>query len=491
MTQGFFRHLDMAWRRLFSGRGQSEVPDIINFADINASWIDVRSDVVTAIRSGHVGPDYVEILDSPKNAVAVRPISRLSVHDRLVYDTLVFSIAELIEPQLQDSVYSARWNDKGKGFWRPVNSWVSMQKRGVELMSEAPFQLARTDVVSFYEHIDVNTLAIDIESVGVNRHVVERLTTYLRMFQNSSHAWGIPQGPDASAILANLYLLPVDEFIHRSGMHYLRYSDDMMLFDTERETLRNALLEINAILRSRRLSMSSTKTEIHDHVNSLSQLEDLEKDAINYGIQVGESGAEERLYKLFTEAIHEVQRDRDVKFSLFRMGRLKDDRAIPWVIKNLKESHHLASQLLQYLECFPERHLAVERSFVSTMRLVSGHKYDHLEQRVLQAATRQEIRSVEIRDLAWAVLQNKNKSNLPREFAARYLGRVSTVADGQLLRREFENESNVNVRRALLVAMYEARSISRPLLTNLSTSDSRLSLISRYLLKEPLVPLPR
>lgn len=491
MGQPFFSYLDMAWGRLFHGRGQSEVPDIINFADINASWADIRAEIVTAIRSGQVGPDYVEILDIPKNSVAVRPIARLSVHDRLVYDTLIFSIAELIEPHLRDSVYSARWSNKGKGFWSPVNSWVSMQKHGVQLMDVAPFQLARTDVMSFYEHIDVNTLGIDIESVGANRHIVERLTTYLRMFQTSSHAWGIPQGPDASAILANLYLLPVDEFVHRSEMNYLRYSDDMMIFDTERETLRNTLLEINTILRSRRLSMSSTKTEIYDQSQSLSQLEDLEKDAINYGIKLGESGAGERLYKLFTEAIEGVQRDRDVKFSLFRMGRLKDDRAIPWAMKNLKDSHHLASQLLGYLECFPERHTSIERSYVTTMRLAAGHKYDYLEQRVLQAATRQEIRSTAIRDLAWNILHNKNKSNLPREFAARYLGRVSAVADGQLLRREFENESNINVRRALLVAMYEARSISRPMLTSLSTSDSQLSWVSRYLLKDPNIPLPR
>ncbi|MFE4593359.1 RNA-directed DNA polymerase [Streptomyces laurentii] len=491
MSQPFFSYLDMAWGRLFSGRGQSEVPDIINFADINSSWGDIRAEIVAAIRSGNVGPDYVEILDSPKNSVAVRPIARLSVHDRLVYDTLVFSIANLIDPQLHKSVYSARWSKKGKKFWSPVNSWVSMQKHGAKLMEISPFQLARTDVVSFYEHIDVSTLGIDIESVGAHQHITDRLIAYLRMFQASSHAWGIPQGPDASAILANLYLLPVDEFIHRSKMHYLRYSDDMMLFDTEREALRNALLEINSILRSRRLSMSSTKTDIFDHSQSLSQLEDLEKDAINYGIRVGESGAEERLYKLFTEAIEGPQRDRDVKFSLFRMGRLKDDRAISWAFDNLKESHHLSSQLLHYLECFPERCAATRRAYTSTLRLVAGHKYDHLEQRVLQAATRQGIRSSQIRDLAWAILQNRNKSNLPREFAARYLGRVSTVADGQLLRREFENESSTNVRRALLVAMYEARSVSRPLLTNLANSDSQLSWVSRYLLKDPLIPLPR
>ncbi|MER7181738.1 RNA-directed DNA polymerase [Streptomyces hyaluromycini] len=491
MARSVAPYLDKAWSRLYRGRGQSEIPDVINLADINSSWPDFRSQIRDSIVSGQVGPDYVEIIDAPKNPFAVRPIARLSVHDRLVYDTLVFAIANLIDNQLRESVFSARWGSNGEDFWSPVNSWVSMQKRGVEIVSEDIFQLARTDVVSFYEHIDVNTLAIDIQAVGASAPITERLIHYLRMFQQSSHAWGIPQGPDASGILANIYLLPIDEFVHRAGFKYLRYSDDMMIFDTDRESLRNALLEINSILRSRRLSMSGTKTNVYDHRESITQLEDLEKDAINYGIKIGEPGAGERLYKLFTEAVEGRQRDRDVKFALFRMGRLRDDRALPWVLRHLKESHHLASQLLQYLECFPDRRPATGRAFISTMRLIADHKYDHLEQRILQAATRQRVHSPSIRDMAWTILQDKNKSNLPREFAARYLGRNSTVADGQLLRRQYEDEENVNVRRALLVAMYEARSVSRGLLESLASSKSQLSWVSRYLLKNPYVPLPR
>jgi hypothetical protein len=491
MARSVVPYLDKAWNRLYRGRGQSEIPDVINLADVNSSWPDFRTNVRSSLRSGQVGPDYVEILDAPKNPFAVRPIARLTVHDRLVYDTLVFAIADLIEKQLRESVFSARWGRDGEEFWSPVNSWVSMQQRGVEIIGGNPFQLARTDIVSFYEHIDVSTLAIDIQAVGASAAVTERLVRYLHMFQRSSHAWGIPQGPDASGILANIYLLPIDEFVHRAGFQYLRYSDDMMLFDTDRESLRNALLEINSILRSRRLSMSGAKTRIYDHSESVTQLEDLEKDAINYGIKIGEPDAGERLYKLFTEAIEGTQRDRDVKFALFRMGRLKDDRALPWALRNLKDNHHLASQLLQYLECFPDRRIATGRAFISAMRLIADHKYDHLEQRILQAATRQRVHSAVLRDMAWAILQNKNKTNLPREFAARYLGRNSTVADGQLLRRQYEDEENVNVRRALLIAMYEARSVSRGLLRSLASSGSQLSWVSRYLLKDPYVPLPR
>ncbi len=484
-------YLDLAWRRLRDGHVQNEIPDIMNLDDISSSWDKHRELIVGALDGGQVGPDYVEIIDLPKNFVSVRPIARLSVHDRLVYDTLVFMIAHLVEGQLHPSVFSARWGNQGKDFWSPINSWVSMQKRGAEMMENAPFALARTDIVSFYEHIDIGTLEIDVQSIGASQWTTERLIRYLTMFQSSSQAWGIPQGPDSSGILANMYLLPVDEFVHRAGMDYLRYSDDMMIFDTERESLRNVVLEINSILRSRRLSMSSTKTMIYDHKEAFRQLEDLEKDAVNYGLEIGEEGAGERLYKIFVEAIEGRQKDRDVKFSLFRMGKHLDDRALPWVLEHLKENHHLAEKLLRYLEKFPSRRAEVENAFTSTLEAVLGDKYDHLEQQILQAATRQQIRSTKLRDAAWRILEDKNKTSLPREFAARYIGRVGSVADGQLLRKIFEDESEVNVRRSLLVAMYEARSISRPLLQRLATSKSQLAWVSLYLLKDPLVPLPR
>jgi hypothetical protein len=492
MTRARPLFLDKAWVRLYKGHGQSDIPDVINLADVNSSWGAFRSKVFDSLRSGRVGPEYVEIIDLPKNPVSVRPIARLSVHDRLVYDTLVFSVADLIDHQLRDTVYSARWRNGGKEFWTPVDSWVSMQKRGVEIVNSAPFQLARTDVVSFYEHIDVSTLSLDLQSLGAKSKVVKLLKKYLKMFQSSSHAWGIPQGPDASGILANMYLLPVDEFVHRERINYLRYSDDMMLFDTDWSALRSMLLEINSILRSRRLSMSSTKTGIYEHAESVKQLEDLEKDAINYGLKIGEIGSGDRLYKLFEQATSPGQRDRDVKFSLYRMGEwTRDDRAIPWAMRNLVDSHHLASHLLAYLECFPNRRLAIGRALASALGLVLEKNYDHLEQRILQSATRQQIRSRKIKDFAWAILEDKNKSNLPREFAARYLGRFSSPADGQLLRRQYENEANSSVRRALLVASYEARSVSRTLLKRLADSDSDLSWICRYLLKDPHIPLPR
>lgn len=103
--------LDKAWSRLYGGHGQSEIPDVINLRDISSNWPKFRAEVIKSLRSGQVGPDYVEIIDLPKNPVGVRPIARLTVHDRLVYDTLVFAIADLIDHQVGDAVYSARWSN--------------------------------------------------------------------------------------------------------------------------------------------------------------------------------------------------------------------------------------------------------------------------------------------------------------------------------------------------------------------------------------------
>jgi hypothetical protein len=64
---------------------------------------------------------------------------------------------------------------------------------------------------------------------------------------------GIPQGPIASDFLAEVFLLPLDEAMKKTGIPYIRYVDDIrVLAKTEAEARRAAMtLE----LECRRLSL--------------------------------------------------------------------------------------------------------------------------------------------------------------------------------------------------------------------------------------------
>ncbi|MYS18348.1 RNA-directed DNA polymerase [Streptomyces sp. SID4982] len=204
--------LTKAKELLIAGEHQSEVPDVIGYQDVQHQWErGYREMLVRAIENNACGPEGTSIIDFPKTDLTVRPLARFSTRDRLIYDALVFTIAEQIDRQLHPGVFSYRWNHlKGEpiGWW---SNWSSYREKSLlAIRSDTSLKVAYLDIAAFYEHIDVAMLGDDLEALGGDGSAVGHVIDFLTRFQTINHAWGLPQGPDASGILANLYLAPVD-----------------------------------------------------------------------------------------------------------------------------------------------------------------------------------------------------------------------------------------------------------------------------------------
>ena len=89
-----------------------------------------------------------------------------------------------------------------------------------------------TDVVSYFEYVEIGILIQDLLGLkGTDGQVVGLLSVFLNELQRSTDIWGIPQGPDASAILGNFYLRPVDRVLElNKSVVGLRFQDDLMVF---------------------------------------------------------------------------------------------------------------------------------------------------------------------------------------------------------------------------------------------------------------------
>ena len=483
------RHVNRAAAQLFSLEGRREAPDIVNFEDLKPFWRTLRSEILNDLDNSSWGPGYVEIVEHPKNPLSVRPIARFSIKDRLIYDALAAVVAESIEPLLSDRVYSYRAN---RPTTHSIRAWVKMRARATAKLQQAGIRMARTDITSFYEHIDLDILWMDLDSIGVDAKTIERLKYFLNHFSHQSHAWGLPQGATASGILANTYLLPIDEWLLQTGIDWVRYSDDIYLFDKNEEELRSILLGTNRTLRARKLSMSSAKTEIFTKKGAKDFLDDTEKDLISYFLGLGKPWAKKLLRDLFARALtQESLNERDIKFSLPRLGRIRDDSALVWGMENLKPLHHLSEQILRYAEALPRHSKMLTQTLEELTNSIPNGDYPYLERNIFHSALRKDLESSAIKSYAWRVLRDHNRPNLPREFAARYIGRFAKPADGPLLRMEYENEGNEHVRRSLLVAMHESDYISPTLLNNLTRSPSQLRWTAAYLLRNPRIPHPK
>ncbi|MEV5457685.1 RNA-directed DNA polymerase [Streptomyces cellulosae] len=482
------RTLSAAKDLLIRNQEYSEIPDVAAYADIEHQWDrGYRETLEIAIADGDCTPRHTEIVDYPKNAIAFRPLARFSARDRLIYDALIFSAAASIDRQIRKPVYSYRWDHKwGRPkFW--YQPWKRMQKNARRtLQSDSWLRMATLDVSSFYEHIDVNILADDLACLSRSTDQSKNLNRFLDSFQRINHAWGLPQGSDASGILANLYLAPVDEYLTKNRFKYLRYSDDIMIFRRDWTELRDVLSEVNRILRARRLSMSAQKTAILEPEEAFKRIHDVRKASLSAACDIGMPGAHIEVRQYFDEVIKQESSDtRSLRFVINRLAKLQDDYAVSWCLDNLPFIAHVAKEVFSYLALFNNRVKEVQRKLVNFMRSGASKSYPYLEQRILRYFLVMNLSDHQMKESAWLILEDRNREDFPREFASRYLGRAASVSEAQLLRHRFEEEPSITMRRALLMSLYESRNLSPRYLNDVEEYLPQLKWVCKYLRAEP------
>lgn len=485
--------LDLAKASLTGPQDYSEIPDVAGYADIKHQWDrGYRKTLLSEIFRGECRPAHTEIVDYPKNVVGVRPLARFSARDRLIYDALVFCVSAEIDRSVNPSVYSYRWDHFRGGliFW--YQPWQKMRAIArSRLQQDRRMRLASVDVSSFYEHVDVEILGDDLDCVTRDSQVAGNLKNFLDGFQKVNHAWGLPQGSDASGILANLYLSPVDEYLKQNGFRFLRYSDDIMIFRRNWDELRDVLLGVNKVLRARRLSVSSHKTQIRDPQDSLDYIHDVRRASIQYAVSADYPDVQTDIREYFDEITKEGSVDGGkLRFCLTRLKKYTDDYAVGWCLDHLKFIAHSARDVFSYFRVFKSRLPEIERKLIDFLESDESAGYPYIEQRIYRYFLSVDLRSGGLREIAWSILNDRNRETFPREFASRYIGRDCSVSEAQLLRHNFEEEPDVVMRRALLMALYESSNLSPRYLKGVTQSFPQLKWVCRFLETNPAIPVP-
>lgn len=478
---------------LIAGQTYSEVPDVLAYEDIHHLWDrGYREMLEQAIREDNCGPTHTEIVDYPKSEISVRPLARFSARDRIIYDALVFRLAGEIDRQIHRAVHSYRW-DHSKGipifwFW----PWKRMRRLALKtLRADAKLRMASVDVSSFYEHIDVEILGDDLTCMAGHHEPTKRLQDFLKRFQSINHAWGLPQGPDTSGILANLYLSPVDGFLARNKFRFLRYSDDMMIFHHDWTTLRDVVVEVNSLLRSRRLSIASNKTLIREPEDALTHVHDVRRASIQHMVDVGAPEAAIDVRAYFDEIAKSGKVDGgNIRFAVNRLAKLRDDHAVSWCLENLAFLPHAIKEVFAYLSAAKSRSSEIQRHLTRFMERTDSRSYPFIEQRIIRYFLSLDVKSERLKESAWKILEDRNREDFSREFASRYIGKAASVTEAQLLRHRFEEEPSITMRRALIASLYESGYLSSRYLNEVETSLPQLTWVCTFLRSGPLIPSP-
>ncbi|MEW2358270.1 RNA-directed DNA polymerase [Spirillospora sp. NPDC029432] len=399
----------------------------------------------------------------------------------------------MIDNELPAAVHSYRWQHDEAQVANPTWSWVAMQRIARNIHSTNPeLLLARTDVTAFYENIETDILIEDLNNISAPVWAISTIRNFLVAFNGLGNAWGIPQSYEASGILANLYLLPVDQELGASGLQHLRYSDDVYIFGEDWVSLREQLLSINRLLRDRHLTLSNPKTKVVQGDAIVDEFEDADKDAINYFLLIGVPSAIKEVEDLFDRTIQESPiRTRDLKFCLTQLKYIGDDHAVDWLLKNLDEIPHVAREALSYLGRFQPLKPNIGKAIVSLLEDRGLTLYPYAQQHLLIYMISHRIVSQGAENVVWRLLTNRNVDSFVREFAARYVGLFATREKARRLRQLFQTETNTRVRRALLVACYESDQYTDSWLDIIATSDTSLYHTAKYLRTHPnSIPIP-
>jgi hypothetical protein len=197
------------------------------------------------------------------------------VHQLLPIDTITYAaLASLIAPHLEEKrrpesegvacSYRIDLDASGQLFKPNVDGYGTFRAQSKEL-AEIYDWIFVADISGFYNHIYVHRV----------EGAVQRLDPALDSVASDLHAFllnlndrvsiGIPVGPAASIVVAELILNEVDDFLHTHRLRpsYTRYVDDFRFFSNSRIDLDTVWHDLAAFLyRAYRLTLADGKCEI-------------------------------------------------------------------------------------------------------------------------------------------------------------------------------------------------------------------------------------
>jgi hypothetical protein len=202
---------------------------------------------VAAVLEGKAVAGYfatpVEIVSVPKLGGATRPAADVSIEDQVVFSALSNAILGRLHAGMVT-------------FTRADITYDAFEKFPVEFPMDSnwePHYVVMADAVSFYEYVEHDRLERELVGLTGLAGVAEGLIDLLEVWMNSTR--GLPQGPEASDLIADIYIAPVSRTLMRAGFDHSRYSDDFRVpvaswrdARTVQELLESALRGVGLVL---------------------------------------------------------------------------------------------------------------------------------------------------------------------------------------------------------------------------------------------------
>jgi len=182
-----------------------------------------------------------------------RRIHKACVRDRILHHAVFRILYPIFDRGFIFDSYSCRL---GKGTHRAVNRLEKFCRK-LSQNNHKNILVLKCDVRKFFDSVDQDILLGLINSKIDDEDAIWLIEKIIKSFPI-----GLPLGNVTSQLFANAYLNELDQFIKHElkARYYLRYCDDFIILDKDRNFLKELICQINAFLSTKlKLSLHSDK----------------------------------------------------------------------------------------------------------------------------------------------------------------------------------------------------------------------------------------
>lgn len=230
-------------------------------------------DLSFRLLDGTYQPQKCTILEVVKSSFTTRPISHIGIEDWIVAQAILNKVAPILDEKIPLNSFAYRLNpkrdnaSKHKFFKAWYRDWPKFIKSIRDSVGDELPCLLTTDIVGYFENIDLDRLKQMTIEAGVSQQVADLLAMQLESWtwrhQYVIHRQrGLLQGNSASYFYANFYLHNIDKYYEDHGIVYHRFNDDMNINAKSKSEAKIKLTELNQFLRNKGLTINTAKTYI-------------------------------------------------------------------------------------------------------------------------------------------------------------------------------------------------------------------------------------
>ncbi|MBU0530716.1 MAG: reverse transcriptase/maturase family protein [Nanoarchaeota archaeon] len=256
-------------------KGKSKRHYVIFFeSDLQNNLLNLQKELIGL--TYHPGPLKTFVIRDPKTRV----ISASDFRDRIVHHALCNIIEPIFDKTFIHDSYASR---KNKGTHKAIERFDQFKRKitgNGRIVSNSKDNnmvvgyVLKADIKHYFDSVDHEVMLKIIERKIGDKKVLWLIKKILDNHNTKTPGKGMPIGNLTSQIFANVYLNELDNFVkHKLRIkHYIRYLDDFVIFDRNKEKLQVYKKQIVTFLKTIKLELHSEKSTViplHKGINFL------------------------------------------------------------------------------------------------------------------------------------------------------------------------------------------------------------------------------